>query len=144
MLAFDNSGPGDFGLLRPSIRRVNVNEAKHTLTIEGLFGLPPYQSRKVTIACRKIRTNDPIVSGSAFVDSELGASAYGDVLVTINGLESNSVPVTLWSADATFSVAGPGDLKASVTVNIRLRGDVHDFREEPGKLPEQFVSKCFQ
>jgi hypothetical protein len=146
MVAFDNSGPGDFGLLRPSIRRVHVNEAEQPvrkLIIEGLFGLPPYRSVKVTIGGNDLGIDESLSGNKRIVCPGLPASAYGDVVVVINGLESNHVPLTCWSADANFSVTGPGDLKAAVTVNIRLRGDVHDFREEPGRSPERFQKQIW-
>lgn len=60
----------------------------------------------------------------------------GDVVVEVNGHKSNTVRLTSWRGTFTYTVHGPGSFLLTATCNVHLRGDVHDFRTEPGKTPQ--------
>ena len=125
---------GDMGLLDPSIRELKPDDRKDQLKIEGSFG-SDQTGAKVTVGGKQAG----IVSWS---DKEIicslvrsGGGSMGDVVVEINGHKSNTVRLTSWRGKFIYTIHGPGSFLLTVTCNVHLRGDVHDFRTEPGKPP---------
>ena len=142
---------GDWGLLAPSIRRMQADEQARTLTIEGLFGADqsklkvfvktdptaavtdavPLQiassADAKTIVCQNIPLSGPGSSGYVVVACDYG----GEYVV-----QSNPVPWSAWNCKFTYTLSKPGDgandVVGTIEADLLLRGDVHDFRDVPG------------
>lgn len=141
-LAFDALGDGDFGLLRPSIGYVEPDEEEETLTLHGLFGKRQDRGEKVTVNGVALAINEWSEDGDEIVCGGLprkGDGSEGPVVVEINGIRSNSVPLTGWHGDFTYTIGKTGSAKgetvARVTFPVFLRGDVHRVRDRPGEKP---------
>jgi len=141
-LEFDVLGAGDFGLLRPSIRYIETDEEKSTLTVHGIFGKKQGRGEKVTVGGMEL----PVKEGGWEIDKIVcknlpkdGQGSEGPVVVEINGIKSNSVPLTGWHADFTYTIAKPGAAKGDTVADLSfpafIRGDVHRIRDRPGEKP---------
>jgi hypothetical protein len=141
-LQFDVLGDGDFGLLRPSIKYVEMDEEKSTLTAHGIFGRRQNRGEKVTVGGKEIAIKEGGWEIDRIVCKDLpkdGQGSEGPVVVEINGIKSNSVPLTGWHADFTYTIArngaAKGDTVADLTFPAFIRGDVHRIRDRPGEKP---------
>jgi hypothetical protein len=140
-------GEGDFGLLSPCIKYVETNEDKSTLTLHGYFGKRPEKDEKVTVDGMPVSISEWNNPGPYQDDTIVckglpfsGTGSEGDVMVTINGIESNRAPLTGWHGKFDFSVGKEGDKKSekiiSFTFPVFLRGDIHWLRAKPGEDPK--------
>jgi hypothetical protein len=141
-LEFDVLGEGDFGLLRPSIKYVETDEEKSTLTLHGLFGKRQNRGENVKVNGIELTIKEWSGDGDKIVCEGLkkeGKGSEGPVVVEINGIKSNSVPLTGWHADFTYTIEKEGGKKgetvATVTFPAFLRGDAHRIRDKPGEKP---------
>jgi hypothetical protein len=84
------------------------------------------------------------------VDAVVADSASGDVVVTIDGLTSEAIPITSWQPTFTTTY-GAADFQndhmypctANLTWNVHLRGDLHEFRRRPtapGEPPSPIIN----
>jgi hypothetical protein len=127
---------GSFGLLRPSIERLVINEEKDELEIHGLFG---DSWGKVTINDTEVAVKEEWNSKKLVVElpgaDEPGGA--GNVVVTVRKHESNAVPLTLWHGEFTYT-EGPDMLGGMwiMTYDLYLRADVHRYRTKPDTDPE--------
>lgn len=143
-------GDGKLGLLAPSIKRMLVDPPlpagapptitlpqSTELTIQGLFGS---QQGKVTIggADAAVHAWTPTEVKVALAGKP-GAGFDGDVVVSVNGIESNAVPLTSWEGTfvySTYPLSPFPVLTATVTWHAWLRADVHSFRDKPAAAPQ--------
>jgi hypothetical protein len=136
-LDFDCGGKGDFGLLRPSIEYLEVDEDEGKLTLHGLFGKRQNKGEKVTIDGQDLHIAEWDDAGNKIVCDNLpqgGQGSIGPVAVTINNVKSNEVPLTGWHGSFTYTVDNNGgDPKAKIEFTAFLRGDVHKSRKKPGE-----------
>ncbi|MDH3692514.1 MAG: hypothetical protein OEU36_24040, partial [Gammaproteobacteria bacterium] len=121
----------------PSIRKMDVDETEGTLTLEGMFGS---QSGRVTM-------NDSVLAikqwESHRIVAELPAvtapGGWGNVMVSVRGHESNTVPLTRWHGalhyEVDFSQAYEPPLKQQADYELYFRADVHSYRDRPGEAP---------
>ncbi len=136
-LRFEPGPGGEFGVLRPSIQFLSVDELNGSLYIGGIFGRrPPSDRAEVTVGGQPLDIEFDQWTEDWITCSGLGPRSCGDVVLTINGKQSNPVPLTLWHGEVEVSVTGPGTLSSTVKINLYLRGHVHDFRERPGEAPD--------
>ncbi len=138
---------GGFGLLAPSIKRMEIKEEPEELIIHGLFGEDPgAHHRQVTVQGEPLPvdtwTEHRIKVAGFTPDKE------GEVLVTLNQRESNKVPITSWrqweiraTADQTpwvqdgrgCSIIEPPVVE--LVWKLDIRADVHSYRDTPGTEP---------
>ena len=139
------TGPGSFGLLAPSIKRMEIREGPEELIIHGLFGPDPApQPREVTVQGEPliVDTWDPHeIRVAGFT-----ADKEGEVVVTVMDRESNAVPITSWRDwEVRGTVWWVGWISPLIEVidnetvelvwALDIRADVHSYREAPGAEP---------
>lgn len=124
--------------LAPSIENVFLADAwKEKLEIRGAFQGYDANRVEVTVGGQKaaVSSAEPDV-----IKADLPSGAAGDVVVSIDGRKSNRVRLCAWKGQLTYQIAGPGDLVATFTVDARLVGDVHDFRDKAGQAVKPHAS----
>jgi len=140
-LLIDGSGGGFFGLLAPSIAYVAVDDAKDELIIVGTFD--PTNTIEVTLAGK---TRTVTRKGTTEIRASIpkfGPDSAGEVVVRANGNESNHAWLTAWKGKVTYGITGPsGVLQQTWTIQLNLRGDLRNYRTEPG-LPPPDRAKIF-
>jgi hypothetical protein len=141
---FEGGGEGDLGLLSPSIKYVEVDEDKSLLTLYGIFGKRPNKDEQVTVNGKRIEISEWI-NPRPYLDDKIvckdlpcrDEGSEGDVVVTINGIESNKVPLTGWHGKFTYTIVKEWEKQsetvASLTFPVFLRGDIHRLRDKPGE-----------
>jgi hypothetical protein len=142
-------GNGNFGILTPTIRFLTVAEGLEELHIDGIFGNPPADDRRVTIDGTEV-TIKSWESGKIVVElPRSGAGSAGDVVVGVKGSagllgsltyrESNKVQLTEWrgALHYTYTIGGQNGLKHTATLNIQIRGDISSHRDKPGETPHE-------
>lgn len=140
-------GPGDGAWLRPSIECLRVNEAptgaasgQSELVVRGNFGPDPGEGP--FHAARSVSCGGEELSLISWQPDEIHASlpvsgpgSAGDVVVTVQGVASNAVPLTEWWVTVLYrDAAAPGSgetVFSEVAVNCHLRYDIHGWRETP-------------
>ena len=132
----------DFGLLAPTIQFVSLEEngLRGRLFIAGIFGTDPGEgNRSVTINGQPL---DNIEWYPTEIDCDIpdtGSNASGTIVVKVgtgaNARESNPVNITEWKGDLIYERDDPGSHTAQMTLTVRFRADIHDFRDEPGEPP---------
>jgi hypothetical protein len=145
----------DFGLLAPSIGWMLVGEAcaggsaANQIYIDGIFG--PTQG-EVTLNGAPLE----VVSWwPSFITCRVppsGAGSAGDVLVSVDGHESNPRALTAWRGTMTLVLPGEGgSLKDTIEWDLHFRADVGERRDAPGEparkpagveAPVMFDSTC--
>jgi len=133
---------GDFGLLAPTIQFLSIEEngLRGRMFIAGLFGTDPGEAN------RSVTINDQPVANIDWYSTEIdcdipdaGSNASGTVVVKIgtgqNARESNPVNITEWKGDLIYDRDDPGSHTAQMTLTVRFRADIHDFRDKPGEPP---------
>lgn len=128
-------GPGSFGILRPTIEHMEVDEEDAELTLIGLFGS---EEGEVLI------NGNPVEAtwGSEEIVAELPAADDSDgtglVMVKVRDHESNEAPLSLWHVEFKYT-EGPEqviDAYQWLYLDIYWRADVHKYRS----LPDGFRS----
>ncbi|MBD3174031.1 MAG: hypothetical protein GF320_02525 [Armatimonadia bacterium] len=112
--------------IAPSIRKVTPVESMDSLQIFGAFG-----DKQGTVEVGGTELNVTSWSKDHVVCDlpPSGPGSTGDVVVTVDGVESNEVPLTEWRGTMTYTVEGEGSLKREYTIELQIRGDIHTFRE---------------
>jgi len=128
----------DFAMLAPSIKNFELDEVNETMDIHGTFGPDPGDgNRTIVIGTRNVVpeswTNDKI-------SLKLKPEDKGEVVVKINDIESNKVPLTSWKGEFvyTYQTLNP-TLTQEVNLTMHFRGDVHPYRDLPGN-PLQYLN----
>ncbi len=120
----------------PSIEYLAVNEDTSTLDVFGTF---PAATGGVAISNPSgTATPSPRSWTTTKVEVPIpgaGAGAWGLVSVIDGGIESNAVPLTLWSGTLAYGAkgtitsergdSGSGSLNETATFNVNVRADVH-------------------
>ncbi|HPO17504.1 MAG TPA: hypothetical protein PLI09_28985, partial [Candidatus Hydrogenedentes bacterium] len=100
-----------------------------TLSLFGNFGS---QYGLVTLDGNEL----PILCWDTPFQVSLPDDDVGNLIVTVDGIESNPVPITRW--DTSFMLTpGPGrpDLIGTITLSLSFRADVHPIRIKPTDMP---------
>ena len=129
--------PGESLVLMPSVAYLEVREDSDELFLYGLFGS---EEGEVTIKC----VSTPVTHWAQDVIAVQlpveGSGSAGDVIVKVLGHESNTVPLTEWRGEMRYvfvSQLPAPDLRTEVVIQAHFRADVHPYRKEPGKPPEE-------
>ena len=135
-------GPGDGGMLAPSIHHIEMHEATElnigiaTMEIKGLFGQDPGETkRKVTVGGTMVQAYQWEPDSITCLIPRFGAGSVGDVIVQVGEHKSNAVPLTEWEVPFTYTHTSFGNLKDVLHMNVHFRADVHSYRDKPGKTP---------
>jgi hypothetical protein len=128
-------GGGSFGILRPTIEHLEVDEENEELTLVGLFGS---EQGEVFINGTQLEAtwdSEKIVAKLPAADDSDGT---GLVYVKVRDHKSNEVPLTLWHVKFTYT-EGPDqtiDAYQWLDLDIYWRADIHMYRS----LPDGFLS----
>jgi len=129
--------PNESLSLMPSIAYLEVREDSDELFIYGLFG-----SVEGEVTINDVPT--PVTHWTrdtvAVKLPAKGPGSAGDVIVTVYKHESNAVPLTEWRGEIRYDFVSQlpaPDLLTEVVIQSHFRADVHPYREEPGKPPEE-------
>ena len=120
-------------IFAPSIKWMRVNEWDGELTLEGYFGS---DKPKVTIGgnARNVKTWN---AEKLVVDLPLsGPGSFGDVIVEVRNIKSNTRQLTQWTIPVSYSWQLPVDLQGFAIEGpgtIRYRADVAGYRTIPGE-----------
>lgn len=142
-------GDGQLGLLAPSIKHMVVDPPPPAgapptvafpqsteLTLQGLFGTRP---GKVTIGGTEVTVNSwKPTEVKVALRGTPGAGFDGEVRASVDGIESNVVPLTSWEGWFLYStepIGGFPALTGTLTWHAFLRADVHSYRDQPGTAP---------
>jgi len=138
-------GPSGGGWLRPSIECLRVNEypegasaGQSELIVRGNFGTDP--GTGPFHAARTVTCDGEDLSIVSWSPGEIhatmpfsGPGSAGDVVVTTQGIKSNTVPLTEWWVPLVYRVdaqAGSGSTAfTEFSINCHLRYDIHGWRE---------------
>jgi hypothetical protein len=130
-----NGASPEYGILAPTIKRMDVDEINSELILNGTFG-------HITDTVRMNNTTDLTVkswSPTKIVCNLplTGTNASGNVQVIVDGHKSNVRQLTEWDLTLNYrwrDIAFPA-LQITGPVNLRFRADIGDFREKPGQSP---------
>ena len=128
---------GSFGILRPTIERLEVDEENEKLIIVGAFGSEEGE----------VYMNDTQLEaawGSKKIEADLPAADDSDgkgiIYVKVRDHESNRVPLTLWHVKFTYTEGPDQTINAYqwLDLDIYWRADLHQYRLLPdGELQHQ-------
>lgn len=120
-------------VLAPSIATVESWDREGELHLKGLFGDDDSKA-KITVGSSSCAIKKPW--SRKHVMCTLDRSASGEVLVTVDNRESNRVKLSSWRGKLTYQVDSttPG-LSQVWTLDLHLRGDVGDYRDQAGEKP---------
>ncbi|HKW13291.1 MAG TPA: hypothetical protein VJS69_02285, partial [Candidatus Krumholzibacteria bacterium] len=129
----------DFGLLAPSIQFLSIEDVGENtkLFIAGIFGADPGDGN------RAVKMNgqslDVIAWEPTLITCKLSDDAAGPVTVEVgSGSDprvSNTVNLTSWEGDVVYERDDPADMRATMTMKVHFRADIHAFREIPHENP---------
>jgi len=119
--------------LAPSIKYITMDDYSSVMTIEGLFGDNSRNDGKVTVGGITV----PFTWSPYQITCELpvtGPGSSGDVIVSVNGHESNIVPLSEWTIPLHL-VQDDFGVKVDAHLNLKIRADVHRYRTKPEETP---------
>jgi len=119
----DNAG------LRPTIQHMQFLEPQNELTIVGQFGSTPGEVYVDGILAGNIRWGESQILCEL---PQTGAGSFGDVVVKVNGKESNKRQLTMYTGTFSFTQTGSGTLKCTITGTLKVRQDFAPYRLKPG------------
>jgi hypothetical protein len=129
----DKSVSLDTYVLAPSLATVQVWDREDMLQLTGLFD---FNTATTTVTVGGSPCAVQPGGGTRGLMCKLDKAAKGEVVVTVEGRESNRVKLSSWRGKVTYAVEStqPG-LSQVWTLDVHLRGDVGDYRDKPGKQP---------
>jgi len=136
---------GQFGLLAPSLYGVEVDEEKDELVLTGLFGPDPGRDGTVTVGGVALAVSEWSADGLT-IKAPLprsGAGASGNVVVTVRGHHSNTRQLLAWNGTFLYTSQGPGSLTQRFELDLLMRADPHDVRDDPGQPPHPPFVRSF-
>ena len=121
-----------FSVLRPTIYRMDVNEAMGLLELHGIFGMQPGE----------VRIGGSMLPIASWEDTLVWATfqpqAEGGVVAVVERVKSNEVPLTRWTLSYTMNtdISGmygvpEGALIQRYSCTVGFRADVHKQRNTP-------------
>ncbi len=135
-------------LLAPSISQLQVDESTSTVYVSGEYGSDPATLSVGTSPSDTTSfTVTPGYSSTGFLNATIpksGSGSAGYVALSVNGIASNAVPLTLYGPvhvtqmwNVPTDVIGDQTINAtgSAVANLYFRGDVHSMRDKPGATP---------
>lgn len=122
-------------ILVPSIKRMDVDEQEDTLTLIGEFGTFP---KKVTIGGTEATVKSWKTREIKVGLPQTGAGSFGDVVIESESRKSNAAPLTQWIGKIrtrmTYKMFGsPGPWTDAECSKMKIRGDIHKYRDLPGQ-----------
>lgn len=123
-------GEGSFGILRPTIEHLEVDEENEKLIIVGVFGSEVGEVYMNDTQLEATWGNNKIEVDLPAADDSNGT---GLVSVKVRQHESNAVPLTLWHVKFTYTEGPEQTITAYqwLDLDIYWRADVHMYRSLP-------------
>jgi hypothetical protein len=125
-------------ILAPSIAFVSTTDYSKLLGIAGIFDPTQKANAAVTVGGQAC----PIVDWSAETVTctlpESGPGSEGDVVVSVNGIQSNAVSLTSWRGTFKFQITGESDLQSTLLLDLHWRADIHNWRTAPHVQPHHY------
>lgn len=126
---------GNFEIfLAPSIKYITMDDYSSVMTIEGLFGDNSRNDGKVTVGGITV----PFTWSPYKITCDLpvtGPGSSGDVIVTVNGHESNVVPLSEWTIPLHI-IRDDFGVKVDAKLSLKIRADVHRYRSMIEETPK--------
>jgi hypothetical protein len=146
-LGFYPLGTGHLAMLAPSLYAMQVNEGDDELVLFGMFGPDAFNEAKVLIDDGS--GEQPLTIKSATGDGTTiraqlprsGARSSGNVRVTLRGHASNTRQLLAWDGALNYVLRDIGSLTQRFALDIRLREDPQDVRDDPGVAPHPTTFK---
>jgi len=126
----DNSGFSP--ILDPSIERLEVFEESDELHLVGMFGT---KQPTVTVNGATLQVEQHDVNDVVCKIPKSGPGSAGNVIVTVDGHQSNVVQLTEWYLPVHLVVDSYGSLHENFDGTLHIRADVHMYRTKPGTTP---------
>ncbi len=123
----------DAGALAPSIKQLKVDEDRERLVVEGWFGS---NEGRVTINGAAVAVQQWTAQVIEVTLPRNGPGSYGEVVVEVDGRESNPVPLTEWRGKLTYTFNQAEGLEYQFEWDLHFRGDFHSYRTELDGTPE--------
>jgi hypothetical protein len=135
LTAFPDTGVSlDTFVLAPSIASLQPWDRDDALQLTGLFGDATVANTTITVGGSSCAFQPG--GGTRGIMCKLDKAAKGDVVVTVNGHESNHVKLSSWRGKLNYAVESTQTGLSQVwTIDLHLRGDVGDYRDKPGEKP---------
>jgi hypothetical protein len=125
-------------ILAPSIAFVSTTDYDEVLGIAGIFDPTQKANAAVTVGGQAC----PILDWSAQTVTctlpESGPGSEGDVVVSVNGIESNAVSLTSWRGAFKFQIMGESNLQSTLLLDLHWRADIHNWRTAPHVQPHHY------
>jgi hypothetical protein len=131
---------GSSGLLVPSIVYIGIDEIGKHLFVNGEFGSV---EGKVNLCSSLSASSGTPLNVETWTGNMItctlpapgdsgGTSGY--VIVTVNGISSNCIPLSEWNGTLVTTAKGGGNLNETITMTYRLRLDGHHYRTDFSSL----------
>jgi hypothetical protein len=124
--------------LMPTISGVNLQNDKNQLIVSGDFG-GDYNSRSITIDGMDVTANATWTSGQITVNNlaPSGPGSGGNIMVTIDGLQSNHVLLNEWNnVSFTMTVSPQSNENRVDACNMNFRASFDTVRSLPDTAPD--------
>jgi hypothetical protein len=131
-------GQGNYGILNPTIASAQLNEPKHQLILNGLFGSDPKTDSHAVLVGGMDMTRQTTWMPTQLIINALptsGPGSAGDVSVNVRGHLSNVVQITEWRGKFTVTQRRNGGERIVTTYNAHLRAVLNSLRSAPGPAP---------
>ena len=122
-------------ILAPSIKYITIDDYNSVMTIEGLFGDHSQSDRKVTVGGLTVHISSWTPNRIICELPVTGPGSSGDVIVIVNGHESNKVPLSEWTIPLHL-VKDDFGVKVDAQLKLKIRADVHMYRSKPEETPK--------
>jgi hypothetical protein len=122
--------------LMPTISAVNLLNNSNQLIVYGDFG-GSYDTRSITIGGNDVTASATWTSGQITVNNLplSGGGSGGNILVTIDGLQSNHLLLNQWNDIPLKMITNNGSAQRTVSCDIDLRASFDALRQGPDLMP---------
>ncbi len=118
-------------MLRPSISYIFMADYESKMVVYGQFGEDPGPGGREVTVDGVPATNIFWTPSFIMCDiSQNGKGSFGDVRVTVRGVDSNAVPLSMWTIPLKLSVNDMG-ITTETNLQLKIRADVHPYRLVP-------------
>ncbi len=135
-LTMTGSAGSSLGPLAPVIDNAAIVERapdQSDLILNGKFGVDPGAEKRQVFVGAGSDTLEVTSWQPEQVKCDLpvtGAKSSGDIQVVVHGVYSNVIPISEWQGTVTWTLKSYGTCQQKITVDFRIRGDVHPYREK--------------
>jgi hypothetical protein len=126
-------------ILAPSIAFLVADEYDDLLDVIGIFDPnTPIPAAQVSVAGKDCPVKTLTANTIACSLPRSGAGSEGDVIVTLDGIQSNAVALTSWRGSFSYQITGEASIQATAALNLHWRADIHNWRTAPHTTPQHY------